>query len=121
MHQGAAQLGKTHIAPTGNHMVRQRNDSLALQLMADLRPAQHHTHIGAQRFELAYHLGGLHHVPDVHAKADDGDLVRARSQGGSEFCSVSPARCAGSSFTCAKLTAILTPGRIGKRTSKGFR
>ena len=84
----AAQLGKAHIAPAGNHVVGQRDDGLVVQLVAHLRPAQHHAHIGAQCLELAHHLGGLDHVPDVHAKADDGcggRFVRHRSQGGKQI------------------------------------
>ena len=66
MQQGAAQLGKTHVAPAGNHMVSQRHYSLLVHLMAHLRAAQHHFEGGALGFEQAHHLTGGCDVPNKH-------------------------------------------------------
>ena len=85
--QRAAQLGKTHITPAGDHMVGQMRDGLLFGLMAHLRPAQHQFEVGPRRLEQTDHLGGLCHVPDVHAKAHDlhpGGCFRRRPQRGQQ-------------------------------------
>jgi hypothetical protein len=38
--------------------------------------------------------------------------IGSRSLGGKAFCFVSPARCAGSSFTYAKRSATQTPTKV---------
>ena len=133
MGECTAQFGKAHVTPTGNHIVGQRNDGLIVQLVADFGPTQYDAHVGPQDLELAHHLGGLHHVPDVHAKADDGCgecllrlgcFVIARSQGSRRY---KLWRSLGDSVFCvgkrrrpqagghgAKHAAIQAPGRICK-------
>ena len=56
-------------------MVGQAHDVLPFQLMAHLGAAQHNFDVRVLCFQQSNHGTGLHHVPDVNAKTDDGRSV----------------------------------------------
>ena len=70
-HDVSRQLRKSHIAPTGNHMIRQRANALLAGFVTDFRPAEHHGDVRRNLFEQRHHPRTFVYVPDIHADADD--------------------------------------------------
>ena len=69
--QRAAELGEGQITPTGNDLVGKFDDFLPSEFVADLGAAENDLDPRPRRFEQAQHGGGLPHVPEIDAEADD--------------------------------------------------
>ena len=65
-----AEARERDVRLAGHDVVRQRDDLLAVRLVADLRPAQHDDDVRPQPLEVRDELQRLRRVPDVHPDAD---------------------------------------------------
>ncbi|MNY43738.1 hypothetical protein D3C86_1787170 [compost metagenome] len=71
-----AHLGEGHVAPAGDHIVRQARNLLLVGLVRYLRSAQHHDNLRRHALQHAHHFVGLFDVPYIDAETDDARLVR---------------------------------------------
>ena len=89
--KGAAQLGKAHIAPAGDHVVGQRHDGLGVGLVADFGAAEHDADLRPLRAQRKDYGVALFHVPDVNTQADYVHITGSHrttcgNQGGGNVC-----------------------------------
>ena len=72
----AAQLGESDVAPAGDDVIRQLDDFLLACLVRDFRAAQDDGQMWRHPLEHGHQAGGLFHVPDIDAEADDARRMR---------------------------------------------
>jgi hypothetical protein len=71
-----AQLGKRRVGFAGDDEVGVAHDLLLLDLITDLRPAEHDDHIRPHALQVRHDPRRLLGIPDVHANANDLRIVR---------------------------------------------